>query len=390
MYSPRLFCPASRHGTHSDGFRITSQSSSRKRKRGGIELNKVSGANHEAESLRPAFRKSNPATTLSAQEAQETQLQTQGPPKLQESFGNYSLVKKAETAEDNYSSESESGTSEATSSSSKSPSSSWSRPSPRRRPVSGPPRSDGLRQQHLAAVSAILHRCLLQGDFFRASRAWALLLRSEMNGHPMDVRNQGRWGIGAEILLQKSLSQRRDHLREDRGSSPEENNEMSTKNTKLKYSEHLRIAQDYYDRLIVQYPHRKRPKDAIGPLEFYPALFGLRIFSEQQIHEDLLRSFQEKDPHDEDKIRNETSPENSSASPKNRNSEFLRITKLLESSVTRGKEMANQLDELLTSPPYSDDFRLQNLRNMIGLWIEDLLASPYFKKASVVDNRRDN
>lgn len=361
MSSPRLFCPAI----------PSSQSSSRKRKRSEVGPAEIRGAYPQA------------ITT----QAGKDQLQTQGPRQCQKELGNDGRIEKVETTEDDYSSESESGTSEATSPSLTSPSLSWREPSPTRRHVSGPPRTEGPRQQHLAVVLAILHRCLLQGEYVRASRAWALLLRSEMNGRPMDVRDQERWGIGAELLHQKSLSQRRDLLREDRGSSHQEYHEMSTTNTNSRYNEYSPSSQDYYDRLIVQYPYRKRYQTAVGPLEFYPALFGLRMFSEQQNYQDLLRSFQDNKLDDQDNMRDDTSSGNGSTSPENRNSEFLRIKNFLESSVTRGKEMANRLDELLSSPPYSDDSSLQNLRKMIDLWIEDLLTSPYFKRP---DHQRDS
>lgn len=374
MSSPRLFCPAFRLGTHPDGIRTSSQSSSRKRKRSEVDLGEARGEYQQAISVR----------------AGKDQPQTQGSLQRQGGLGKDGFVEKAAIMEDSYPSEDESGTSEATSPSLTSPSLSWRQPLPRRRLVSGPPRSDGPRQQHLAVVAAILHRCLLQGEYVRASRAWALLLRSEMNGRPIDVRDQGRWGIGAEILHQKSLSQRGGLLREDQGSALQEYDEMSTTNTSSRDNQYSRPSQDYYERLIVQYPFRKRYRNAIGPLEFYPALFGLRMFSEQQIHEDLLRSFQENKPHDQDNMRDDTSSGSGSISPENRNSEFLRLKNLLESSVTRAKETANQLDELLSSPPYSDDSKLQNLRSMIDLWIGDLLTSPYFKRAPVTDNSRDS
>ena len=372
MSSPRLFCPAF----------SSSQGTSRKRKRSGADFSEAGGAFNEGgvENRKQASK---------GKSLGDDHLPNQGPLQRQEDLSNHGLVGEAETTDEGYSSESETGTSEASSAPLISPSSSQRRPSLPRRPVSGPPRSDGPRQQHLAAVSAILHRCLLQGDYLRASRAWALLLRSEMNGHSMDVRNQGRWGIGAEILLQNGFLQRRDHLRGDRGYGLEDHDETSTTNTKVKYSERLRPAQDYYDRLIVQYPHRKRSKNAIGPLEFYPVLFGLRVFSEQRNHGNLLQSLQEKHSDDENDMKDVISSESGSTSPKNSDSEFRQLSNLLESSVTRGKEMASQLDELLSSPPYSDDIRLRNLRSMIGLWIENLLASPYFEKAPMADHLRD-
>ena len=58
-----------------------------------------------------------------------------------------------------------------------------------------------LRSRHLSTLTAILHRCLLEGDIPRAFRAWAMLLRVEVNGAPISLRNSTYWGIGAELLI---------------------------------------------------------------------------------------------------------------------------------------------------------------------------------------------
>jgi hypothetical protein len=45
----------------------------------------------------------------------------------------------------------------------------------------GAERGPHLRIQHLSVLTTILHRCLLEGDIPRATRAWSLLLRMEVS-----------------------------------------------------------------------------------------------------------------------------------------------------------------------------------------------------------------
>lgn len=69
-----------------------------------------------------------------------------------------------------------------------------------------PPQSvqeTNLRFQHLGVLTAIVHRCMLEGDYVRAGRAWGMVLRENYRSFSMDVRNEDRWGVGAEILLRR-------------------------------------------------------------------------------------------------------------------------------------------------------------------------------------------
>jgi hypothetical protein len=244
--------------------------------------------------------------------------------------------------------------------------------------MNGPPRNDGPRRQHLAAISAVLHRCLLEGDYFRAGRAWGMLLRSEVDGHPVDIRNKYRWGIGAEILLQRNLPQREYLLNGDQGSIPEKMDETNSANCTSKYNNGSQAAEEYYDRLIVQYPHRKTFPSAVGPLDFYPVLFGLRIFSGQLKDEEFSRALQAND-FDNGSIAEEgVKPDPTSTLQEIPYSKRSWMRKLLTSSLNHAKDMASQLDELLISPPYSDDVRLRDIRSMVGMWTEDLLYHPLF------------
>ena len=358
MSNPLLFCPAFKSGTHSDRTQasVGLRRKRKKRRTHGEELD------FESKSSTPA-------------------------PKT------YKVIEEGEIEEKDASSQSDPGTSEdedaSPTSSSSSSSSSWRKPSRKGWLTNGPPRSDGLRRQHLAAVSAILHRCLLQGDYVRAGRAWALLLRSEVDGHPMDLRREDRWGIGAEILLQNSLSQQPDGLKGDSSLTVEDYDEMSTTDTRSRGGRSMQPAQDYYDRLIVQYPYRNASAKAVSSLDFYPVLFGLRIFSEQHNRACLFGAPLEHNSGNESGSKDPSNPNRGSPSPEVSSSEHQRSTGLVEYFINHGEEIANQLDELLSSPPYSDDVRLQNLRTMVGLWIEDLHNSPYFHSTSIMRNQRN-
>ncbi|KAI5299950.1 hypothetical protein KEM55_000847, partial [Ascosphaera atra] len=124
-----------------------------------------------------------------------------------------------------------------------------------------------LRLQHLAVVTTILHRCLSEGDYMRAGRAWGLILRDSVGGSHVDVRQAGRWGIGAEILLWSD---------QNNGKATQVQQEPS--NTKQWFTRKgFERAKEYYERLILQFPYDKRHKNSTNPLHFYPAMFGLWI-----------------------------------------------------------------------------------------------------------------
>lgn len=137
-------------------------------------------------------------------------------------------------------------------------------------------------------MTATLHKCLLAGDYRRAGRAWGLLLRSEVNGHSLEIRNQGRWGIGAEILNHRDSS-----LLEHspRGNEVAVHIDDGVAGIKHMFSrEKFQRAQDYYERLILQYPYRKTFAESTNSLDFYPAMFSLWIFSEQHEYDNSLKA----------------------------------------------------------------------------------------------------
>lgn len=378
MSKPSLFCPAFKPRARSDIIPCSPPSSSRKRKRStktlGVELG---AARPKLESIGGDPFPGNDSSIQSAQTRcmKEGYCRGFGPPRR----GNPCCVEAEESSVDECSSQAEIGISKDELGPIRLHSLFCERHSSRKKLTNDPPHTDRPHRQHLAAVSAILHRCLLEGDYLRACRAWGLLLRSEMDGHILDIRNQDRWGVGAEILLQKTSQQASDLMKVDQDSTHEDCDETISK---PRHDISSQQAENYYDRLIVQYPYRKVVADAVGPLDFYPAMFGLRLFSEQHKWEDLSASSKLKNSSSKRRNTDVTKSEWRSSSPDSQASQRLWITESLGSSMACAKDLTNRLEKLLTSPPYSDDLWLRSIKGMIGVWAEDLFATPASKTAA--------
>lgn len=229
------------------------------------------------------------------------------------------------------------------------------------------------RVQHLSVLTTILHRCLLEGDYIRAGRAWGLILREEFSGIPVDVRTQGRWGIGAEILLRRDIQNTI-----SRNISPDGSDQESTEASKTWFTRKgFEEAKDYYERLILQYPYRRSAPNAVGPLDFYPAMFGLWIHVIQE------ESKTAREASDSSGLRfgsldGDEGDEDISMSgdilPKGKEKKAP-DSQIREKEFQEAEQIATRMDEIMATPPYSDSVELLRLRGMISLWIGDLHLS---------------
>jgi len=225
--------------------------------------------------------------------------------------------------------------------------------------------TSGLRQRHLAVMTAILHRSVLEDDYIRAGRAWGMLLRTEQGGHSMDLRSNGRWGLGAEILLHRGRQvSRKDHA--DVGSSDQHDISDSDREARTWFSsESFEKAKNYYERLVLQYPYRKAFPTAIGPPDFYFAMFGLWIHSVQEQRGLALASINGfVDEGTDGRVSVSESGSHGSRTRENIQRDVLQ----------RVQEIATRIKELMLSPPYSDSPRFRKLQDMVALWISDLSA----------------
>ncbi|KIW05798.1 uncharacterized protein PV09_03007 [Verruconis gallopava] len=222
-----------------------------------------------------------------------------------------------------------------------------------------------LREQHVAVLTTLLHQTLQKGDYKRASRAWALLLRSGYLARDtrnrqgvagMDLRAHGRWGIGAELLM--------------RIPRPATENAGVTTNagsdSPCDYSEDgFRLARQYYERLIVQYPLSSGRKGAQANT-FYAAMFSMWIYEVNRRYHADQNSQRRSSPPSTTNSSRRRSDSGSSTPTSQADGES-------ESVLLHDVEsIAKRMNEVIEVPPYDKDAELLHMRAMVELWIADL------------------
>lgn len=222
-----------------------------------------------------------------------------------------------------------------------------------------------LRRHHLSVMTTIMHVSLLKGDFVRAGRAWGMILRTEVLGRPIDVRTNDRWGIGAVILM-------RQHPEEvaklDRGDEPISEDDQANPGESAISDEGFRLAKDYFERLILQFPFQKTHPHAVSSLHFYPAMYGLCIYEIQQKHNRAIRQA--------DRI----SPSPSSAHHSDEDNEGSALEGISHKTIATIKQsvldqviaLADRMRETMMGAYYSQYQPLVRLRTEIAQWIVDL------------------
>jgi len=227
----------------------------------------------------------------------------------------------------------------------------------------------GEKQAALDRVSAIMHLSLLRGDYERASRAWGLILRTQLNGRLVDPRNHGRSGIGAEILLRRNPL-----TRNETSQNNSQDNETWQNNPHhagiAPFSEQgFELAREYYQRLIIQHPNRKTHPHSVDERRFYPPMFSLWIY---EVCEKSKRA------------RSQLRAEAAARSPSSRSmsvdsnhdeepNEFRAKEEAIQTEeLARAMEIAERLDQVIAAPPFERQASLLQLRGNVALWITDL------------------
>ncbi|KAF1980060.1 hypothetical protein BU23DRAFT_416330, partial [Bimuria novae-zelandiae CBS 107.79] len=191
-------------------------------------------------------------------------------------------------------------------------------------PVASQHDASALRTKHLHVLNTVMHRCLLEGDYDRASRAWGMILRTQAHGKSIEPRHNGLWGLGAELLLRRKENQ------ENQNSQADDEDVFS--------DEGFQLARDYYERLILQYPFRVFQPHTVNATTFYPPLFSVWIM---QVLERSRR---------------------------------MRRPDIQREELTGAREICQRLDELVQSPPFDKNTQLLILRGHVGYWISDILV----------------
>ncbi|KAF1361040.1 hypothetical protein EJ07DRAFT_176392 [Lizonia empirigonia] len=231
--------------------------------------------------------------------------------------------------------------------------------------VSSHAEASNLRRKHLNVLSTVLHTCLLQADYHRAGRAWGMILRSQAtHGHPVDLRNHGRWAMGADILLRRKPRRVPSNDQSDAVADTHIDSDIDI------FSEAgFELAREYYERLIVQYPTRKQAPNAVDQRSFYPAMFSLWV---QEVTEKSKRTRRKN----EEEARRSRSRSMSIDSGHGKPTDDARSREeaIQAEELAQATEIAERLDDLVKSPPFDKQASLLQLRGAIALWISDLIV----------------
>jgi len=245
-----------------------------------------------------------------------------------------------------------------------------------------------LRSQHLSVLTAVLQKCLMDGDIPRATRAFAILIRTQFGGHAVDIRSSGYWGIGAELLV-RSMDQT-DTLDITEDIEGGEERARTSKKMAWGTKEGLAKAKDYYEWLILEYPYKRQWDSAVTAIDFWPAMLGCEIYGIQLEHKEELQKIEAEEEHasdDEDvesdnaEISQEDVSEDAFTISQKRKARhrnrvrqrlWLRREDIRRTTLKASESLAARMDEMMNPPPFSDNHALLRLRGMVALYIGDL------------------
>jgi hypothetical protein len=228
-------------------------------------------------------------------------------------------------------------------------------------------------ERKVGALHAVILRCLDAGEIERARSAFALLLRSKVNGRPIDVRMNHWWAAGAEILMRQG--------EEGRRAAGEKWERWGTR-------ENAARVREYYEGLIRQYPFSIIHPRAAGAQVFWPAMVGVELYDvwvERKLA--LERAVEEygedvdgggagrmlDDYEDVENVKWERGGEMRArrdavrASPLYEEKERIR-----EEAARRMRELAQRMDDVMLDRPYRNNHEMLRLRGLVALFLGDL------------------
>jgi hypothetical protein len=217
-----------------------------------------------------------------------------------------------------------------------------------------------------------------------------MLIRAQVGGRGVDLRGSGYWGIGAELLI-RSLDRKRNYSYDEESDDEEEEEGMKRWGSK----EGLEKARDYYERLILQHPYKRQFDGSVSALDFWPAMVGCEIYGIQFEEKEGLRRVAMEEEEDEGGERSGSQSEESEDDVEDddagvdgafaahqrmktrrmrRRAErrWVERDEIRKTALVASEKVAARLDDLMTTPPYSDSHNLLRLRGMIALYLGDL------------------
>ncbi|KAK7743106.1 hypothetical protein SLS53_004191 [Cytospora paraplurivora] len=261
------------------------------------------------------------------------------------------------------------------------------------------------QDQHLGFLTGVILRALEEGDVPRARRAFGLLRRSEVAGKPVDLRRNGLWGLGAEILMRDGEVRSRSVVAvavvppeevgeggDGRAVAVEVGGDSSRRRRRRRWGSAGNITQlrTYLESLIRQYPYNRLHPNSISDLDFYPVLFSCEFYDTWVEHRLALERLAEESESwsDDDHIPDygmddDDDDDDDGAYHKQHDDLTGRERRLRQEKADLGlralaamRDVASRMDGLMENAPYSRSTELIRLRGMAALYIGDLSVPP--------------
>lgn len=253
----------------------------------------------------------------------------------------------------------------------------------------GDVQSDGAH--HLRSLQNILLRCLDQGDIPRASKAWALMIRSEdATGAPFDIRQNGWWLVGAEILARQGEKGRRRTTRDGYDTSDSEsefehvpdNAQTAMPDVEARWGSAagLELVKDYFTGLLVDWsleeqlaesaaPTRVGPEGGVKAQNVYSAMFNYEIYGVQMNQKEAL-------------VKLDTTPATSDdeeeVPSQARDTLWTQREAIRRKTLKAAELIATRMDNLLQGGEFLASAAFLKLRGNLELYIADLSVPVVF------------
>ncbi|KAK2044063.1 hypothetical protein LZ31DRAFT_576085 [Colletotrichum somersetense] len=217
------------------------------------------------------------------------------------------------------------------------------------------------------------------GDTSNAKRAFGILVRSHVNGKPVDIRRNNYWALGAEILMREGGGP----LTSVANDGPEKDETYPASNAPW--------VREYFQDLIQRYPYNFKYRAAVSAVDFWPALLNYEVFQVHKQHGSYLRRLEREAEDWEDDSWQEPSLLGGGGmmmddadfgtpvwQPDARDQRLRQARDQIRlRTLDALREIAGRMDDLLEDRPFSHSHELLRLRGMVSLYIGDLLIPAY-------------
>ncbi|KAI0013103.1 hypothetical protein F4779DRAFT_476882 [Xylariaceae sp. FL0662B] len=254
------------------------------------------------------------------------------------------------------------------------------------------------RLKHLNTLTAVMHRCLNDGDVPRAKRAFGLLLRTK----DVDIRLKNLWAVGSEILMRdgeteegrrrQATDQDQDPFAAAGGDTGE--GQQSALPHRWGSAANIDTVRKYFESLIQQYPYDPHRPNLTSAIDFWPALFGIEIYNlDTEFRRALCRVKTELEDEGEEEMA--FSDEYLEARRQQREESRQEMAwaardELRQETQIVVEQIATRMDQVLENPPYSTHQELLRLRGNVSLFIADLyLPSRIVDRSNVIEDRME-